>query len=189
MANPFVTSARVEDEVKKALAKALRKDAAAIPLDASIVRDLGGSSLDFLDITFRLEQAFGIRLAHTVILDHVEETFGEGKAVTPGGELTPAAVALLKLRLGDDAGLSEGMFADEIPALLTGAHLAKNVEDVLAELPAACTHCKATAWTCADGAKVTCGACGKPAVYPDGDALTKRWLEQVQREKRLFAAA
>jgi acyl carrier protein len=189
MANAFVTSARVEDEVKKALAKALRKDPSAIPLEASIVRDLGGSSLDFLDITFRLEQAFGIRLAHTVILDHVEEAYGEGKAVTPGGELTPAAVALLRLRLGDDAGLAEGMFADEVPALLTGAHLARNVDDVLAELPASCTHCKAVAWKSDDGAKVVCGACGKPAAYPDGDALTKRWLEQVQREKRLFAVA
>ena len=189
MANPFVTSARVEDEEKKALARALRKEPSAIPLDASIVRDLGGSSLDFLDVTFRLEQAFGIRLAHTVILDHVEETYGEGKAVTAAGELTPAAVALLRLRLGDDAGLEEGMFADEVPALLTAGHLARNVEDVLAELPAACTHCKATAWKSEDGAKVVCGACGKPAAYPDGDTLTKRWLDQVQREKKLFAAA
>jgi acyl carrier protein len=188
MANPHVTSARVEDEVRKALGKALRKDPAGLPLDASIVRDLGGSSLDFLDITFRLEQAFGIRLAHTVILDHVEETFGEGTAVTPGGELTPAAVALLRLRLGDHAGLAEGMFADEIPAMLTGAHLARKVEDVLAELPAACTHCRATAWKSEDGAKVVCGSCGKPAAYPDGDALTKRWLAEVQREKGLFAA-
>jgi acyl carrier protein len=189
MANPYVTSARVEDEVRKALAKALRKDPSAIPLDVSIVRDLGGSSLDFLDVSFRLEQAFGVRLAHTVLLDHVEETYGEGKAVTASGELTPAALALLRLRLGDDAGLVQGMFADEVPVLLTGAHLARNVVDVLAELPSACTHCRAAAWRSDDGAKVACGACGKPAVYPDGDTLTKRWLDQVEREKRLFAAA
>ena len=69
MANPFVTSARVEDEVKKALARALRKEPSAIPLDASIVRDLGGSSLDFLDVTFRLEQAFGVQ----DIPPHVED--------------------------------------------------------------------------------------------------------------------
>jgi acyl carrier protein len=189
MANALVGEARVQEEVRKALGKALRKDPAAIPLDASVVVDLGGSSLDFLDVTFRLEQAFGIRMAHTVLLDHVEEAFGEGKAIDPSGRLTPAAVALLKERLGDVPALAEGMFADEVPALITAGNLSSNVLDILAELPAACTHCKAVAWKSPDGAKVVCGACGKAAAYPDGDALTRRWVESVQREKRLFAAA
>jgi len=189
MANALVSDARVEEEVKKALGKSLRKDPSALAMDASIIGGLGGTSLDFLDVTFRLEQAFGIRMAHQVLLDHVEESYGEGKAIDGSGCLTAPAVELLKMRLGDHPSLAPGMYADEVPALVTPRTLAQGVSEILAQLPAACTHCKASAWQSDDGAKVACGACGKPAAYPDGDTLMKRWLEGVEREKKLFAAA
>ena len=189
MANALVTPARVEEEVKKALAKSLRKDPAAISMDASVIGKLGGTSLDFLDVTFRLEQVFGIRLAHQVLLDHVEEAFGEGKAIDASGCLTAPAVELLKLRLGDHPSLTAGMFADEVPALVTPRTLANGVVEILDQLPAACTHCHTSVWKSEDGARVVCGACGKPAAYPDGDTLAKRWIADVEREKKLFAVA
>ena len=189
MANPLVTPERVDEEVKKALGKALRKDPAAIGMDQSVVSDLGGSSLDFLDVTFKLEQAFGIRLAHQVLLDHVEETFGEGTAIDSSGRLTPGAVEVLRLRLGDHPALAPGMYADEVPALVTPRTLSKAVTEILDALPAACPACGAAKWESADGAKVHCGACKKPAPYPDGDAVTKAWVETVSRQKGLFAAA
>ena len=188
MPNPFVTEAVIVEETQKALAKSLRKDASAIRMDASIVEDLGGTSLDFLDMTFRLEQAFGIRLAHTTILDHIEETFGEGKAIDPNGTLTKDAVEVLRSRLGDHPSLQAGMYGDEVPKLVTPGTLAQGVREALARLPAACTHCGKAAWATPDGAKVKCGACGKDAAYPDGDAILKDWLQRVAREKGLFAA-
>jgi acyl carrier protein len=188
MSNALVTQAKVVEETQKALGKSLRKEPSAVRMDASIVEDLGGTSLDFLDMTFRLEQAFGVRLAHTTILDHIEETYGEGKAIDANGTLTPGAVAVLRARLGAHESLVEGMFADDVPALVTPQTLAQGVSEALAALPAACTHCQATSWTSPDGAKVRCGACGKDAAYPDGDALLKAWLERVVKEKGLFAA-
>lgn len=189
MGNALVSEARIVEEVQKALAKSLRRkeDPASIRLDASVMEDLGGTSLDFLDLTFRLEQAFGIRLAHTTILDHVEETFGEGKAIDGSGALTKDAVEVLKDRMGSPDGLSVGMYSDEVPRLVTPNTLARGVREILAALPPACTHCKAAAWTSPDGAKVKCGACGKDAAYPDGDSLAKAWLEKVAKEKGLFA--
>jgi acyl carrier protein len=189
MANALVTPERVDEEVRKALGKALRKDPAAIGMDQSIVSDLGGSSLDFLDVTFKLEQAFGIRLAHQVLLDHVEETFGEGKAIDASGRLTPGAVEVLRLRLGDHPALAPGMYADEVPALVTPRTLARAVSEIVDALPPACTACGASQWKTDDGAKVVCGACKKPAAYPDGDAVTKAWVETVSKQKGLFAAA
>ena len=44
-------------------------------------------------------------------------------------------------------------------------------------------------WKSEDGAKVVCGACGKDAVYPNGDELTKSWIHDVEREHKLFAGA
>jgi acyl carrier protein len=187
MANALVTEARITEEVQKALAKSLRKEPAAIRMDASVIEDLGGTSLDFLDMTFRLEQAFGLRLAHTTVLDHIEETFGEGKAIDTNGCLTKDAVEVLKLRLGDHPGLIPGAYADEVPRMVTPQTLASGVREILAALPAQCPHCKATQWQSADGAKVKCGGCGKDAAYPDGDSMTKAWLQRVAKEKGLFA--
>ena len=188
MPNPFVTRERIDAEVRKALAKALRKDETAVGMDASIVQDLGGTSLDFLDISFRLEQAFGVKMAHQVLLDHVEETFGEGKAVDAQNRLTKAGAEILRLRLGDHPALVAGMYTDEVSSLVSPKTLAQGVEDIVSSLPAACG-CGASSWKSEDGARVKCSACGKDAVYPDGDSLTRRWLEQVERERHLFAVA
>jgi hypothetical protein len=78
------------------------------------------------------------------------------------------------------------MYGDEVPKLVTPGTLAQGVREALERLPAACTHCGASAWTTPDGAKVKCGACGKDAAYPDGDAILKEWLQRVAREKGLF---
>jgi acyl carrier protein len=185
MANRYVSDQRVDDEVRKAVAKALRKDESTVTMDASVVDTLGGTSLDFLDITFRLEQAFGIKLPHTLVVDQIEEMYGEGKAVDGQNTLTADAVELLRRRLGDHPALKEGMYSDEVPALVTPRTLATGVKEVLAGLPAACV-CKATAWKSDDGAKVVCSACGKPAAYPEGDVVSHDWIEQVAREKGLF---
>ena len=96
MANPHIQRATIEQEVREALATTLRQDAAAIDLESSIVNDLGATSIDFLDINFRLESAFGIRLATQLLLDHVEEELGEGKAIDADDKITEAAAALLK---------------------------------------------------------------------------------------------
>ena len=186
MANPYVSDQRVDEEVRKAVAKALRKDESAVTMDASVVDTLGGTSLDFLDITFRLEQAFAIKLPHTLLVDQIEEMYGEGKAVDAQNALTEDAVELLRRRLGDHPTLRAGMFSDEVPALVTPRTLATGVKEVLAGLPAACPSCKASAWKSADGAKVVCGACGKPAAYPEGDRVSRDWIERVAREKGLF---
>jgi acyl carrier protein len=187
MAHP-VPEARIDEEVRRAIAKALRKDESAVTMDASIIEDLGGTSLDFLDITFRLEQAFGVKLPHTLLVDQIEELFGEGKAVDGGGRLTPAAAEIVRLRIGTSEPLEAGVFADEVPALVTPAALARGVKEILGRLPAACPACGAASWK-ADGVKVACGACGKAAPLPDGDTLTRDWIRSVAAEKKLFAAA
>ena len=113
----------------------------------------------------------------------------EGKAIDRDGKVTAPAAELLKLYLGDLPGLEAGMYADEISTAVTPGVVADGVVRVLDTLPEACTHCGATEWHTADGAQVKCGACGKDAVYPNGDDLTKRWIHEVEGEKQLFANA
>jgi len=49
-------------KVKACLADALSVDEDEVTAEASLAGDLGAESLDFLDIIFRLEKAFGIKI-------------------------------------------------------------------------------------------------------------------------------
>jgi acyl carrier protein len=189
MANPLVTDSRIEEEVRKVLGVTLRVEPDEIDLNASIVDNLGATSIDFLDVNFRLEAAFGIQLATQLVLDHVEDEFGEGTAIDSEGMITDAAGALLRQHLGEHKSLKGGMDAEWIPHFVTPMVFVRSVRAITDELPEKCTHCEAADWQSEDGAKVTCGACGKPVEYPDGDTLTLRWIHQFEDEHHLFAGA
>jgi acyl carrier protein len=49
-------------QVKEVLVDALGIDDDEVQLDATLMGDLGAESIDFLDIVFRLEKAFGIKI-------------------------------------------------------------------------------------------------------------------------------
>ena len=50
------------DKVKSALIEALGVDDDEVTESATMVGDLGAESIDFLDIVFRLEKTFGIKI-------------------------------------------------------------------------------------------------------------------------------
>ncbi len=50
------------DSVKETLVEALSVDEDEVTEDATLMGDLGAESIDFLDIMFRLEKAFGIKI-------------------------------------------------------------------------------------------------------------------------------
>ena len=52
----------IVDKVTNCLVDALGVDEDEVTLDASLTNDLGAESIDFLDIVFRLEKAFDIKI-------------------------------------------------------------------------------------------------------------------------------
>ncbi|MBX7165318.1 MAG: acyl carrier protein [Pirellulales bacterium] len=56
------TTEEIYDKVKTALVDALGVDEDEVTPDATLTGDLGAESIDFLDIVFRLEKAFGIKI-------------------------------------------------------------------------------------------------------------------------------
>ena len=50
------------NKIKETLSSALGIDRAEIHPDASLVKDLGAESIDFIDIIFRLEKTFDIKI-------------------------------------------------------------------------------------------------------------------------------
>jgi acyl carrier protein len=187
MKQTLITEQRVYDELKKAIVETLRVDENKIKPESSLIKDLGAESLDFLDINYRLEQTFGMKMARHFILEHVEEIFGEGSAIDEDGQLTEKGSALLKVRFGDEnAQVSGEMDMDILPTLITVQMMTKGVMDILDTLPESCPNCGNSAWETKDGAKTTCGSCGEAAPFTNGDDLIKQWLIATQEEKKIF---
>ena len=187
MSQNLIMEEDIYKELKKAIVETLRVDEGAITPESSLINDLGAESLDFLDINYRLEQAFGIKMARHFVLEHIEEMYGEGTAIDEDGRLTDKAIELLRIRLGDSVPeLRSGMDMDEIPAMVTVKSMAQGVMDILESLPDKCPKCGESAWKSEDSLKVKCGSCGEPAPYSNGDDLIRAWLSRVQEEKHIF---
>ena len=187
MKQNLITEEQVFEELKKAIVETLRVDVDSIQRESSLIEDLGAESLDFLDINYRLEQAFGIKMARHFVLEHIEEMFGEGIAIDDEGQLTEKAIDLLKIRFGEDTpDLKPGMDMDEVPALLTVQSIITGVMDMLDSLPEKCESCGNAAWKTDGSARIKCGSCGEDATFTNGDDLIIEWLNKIQAEKNIF---
>jgi acyl carrier protein len=91
-----MTQDEIFQKVRTVLMDALAVDEDEVKMDAVLTRDLGAESIDFLDIGFKLEQAFGIKIAQG-------ELFPDNVAQDPGyvkdGKVTPQGIAALKARM------------------------------------------------------------------------------------------
>jgi acyl carrier protein len=78
-------------KVKEVLVDALGVDEEEVTPSAVIKDDLGAESLDFLDISFRLEKAFGIKFGKELTPDIQNDA-----TLVKDGSITPAGIASLK---------------------------------------------------------------------------------------------
>ena len=91
-----MTETDVFDKVKETLIEALGVDDDEVTPEATLTGDLGAESIDFLDIVFRLEKTFGIKIPRG-------ELFPDGIFNNPeyvqDGKLTPAGLDQLKTNM------------------------------------------------------------------------------------------
>jgi acyl carrier protein len=83
-----------------AMADALGCDTEKIKLDASMIDDLGAESIDFLDMVFRLERAFKIKIPRGKIVEDARGDLSEAE-FAQGGIVSEAGVARLKAFLSE----------------------------------------------------------------------------------------
>lgn len=82
------------EQVKDVLVDALGLDDDEVTLDATLMSDLGAESIDFLDIVFRLEKAFDIKVPREELFP-AEAVLSNTEFVS-GGKLTEKGLAELK---------------------------------------------------------------------------------------------
>ncbi|RMF84156.1 MAG: acyl carrier protein [Planctomycetota bacterium] len=64
-----ITREEIFDKVREILVEALSVDEDEVTEDATLTGDLGAESIDFLDIVFRLEKAFGIKIPQEELMN------------------------------------------------------------------------------------------------------------------------
>lgn len=83
--------------VKEALVDALAVDDEDVTPDATLVGDLGAESIDILDIIYRLEKTFGIKIDQAELIP--SDLINSPEFKQDDGKLTPEGVAELRKRL------------------------------------------------------------------------------------------
>ena len=106
-------------KVVDAFCEALGLDEDEVEKGSLVIDDLGAESLDFLDIAFRLERAFGIKIPRGEVQRNAEEGADEDFEVD--GRLSAAGAEALKKAMPevDPAKISEGFPVRDIARLFT----------------------------------------------------------------------
>lgn len=87
----------IYEEVKEVLIDALGLDDDEVTEDATLMGDLGAESIDFLDIVFRLEKSFEIKIPREELFP-AESLMGNPDYVA-NGKLTEKGIAELKAKM------------------------------------------------------------------------------------------
>jgi len=82
-------------KVAETMADALGCDVEKVKIDASLIDDLGAESIDFLDIVFRLERAFKVKIPRGKIVEEARGNLSESE-FDQGGVVSEAGVTRLK---------------------------------------------------------------------------------------------
>src|SRR5262249_9991996 len=91
-----MTRDEIYNKVKAVLVDALGVDDEEVTPDAVIRDDLGAESIDFLDIMFRLEKAFNIKIPKGEMMP---ENLANDPNLVKDGVVTPQAIAMLKEKM------------------------------------------------------------------------------------------
>src|ERR1017187_9085488 len=88
-----MSETEVFEKVKETLVDALGVDDEEVTPEATLTGDLGAESIDFLDIVFRLEKAFSIKIPRGELFP---DNILNNPEFVQNGRLTPAGLTQLK---------------------------------------------------------------------------------------------
>ena len=118
------------EKVRSALVDALGVDEDEVTPSATMVGDLGAESIDFLDIVFRLEKAFGIKIPRGEPFP--EDVLSSAEFVT-NGKVNAAGLAALKARMPfyDLTRFEQNPSVQNFPNMLTVEDMVRYVQSKL----------------------------------------------------------
>lgn len=125
-----LSSEEIYTKVTDVMVGALGVDEEEVTPEATINGDLGAESIDILDIVFRLEKEFGIKIPRG---DLFPETLFSSEEYVQGGKLTPAGLTELKVRMphADLAEFEQNPDVQNVGNLFTVGMICRYVESKL----------------------------------------------------------
>jgi len=119
-------------KIKTVLADSLAVDEDEVRPESTLTGDLGAESIDFLDIGFRLDKAFGIKIQQGELFP---ENAAQDPTLVKDGKVTPEGLARLKARLPhfDFGGFEKDPQLARIAQIFTVDAIVKFVEAKLAK--------------------------------------------------------
>jgi acyl carrier protein len=114
--------------VAKTIADALGCEVDEVKPDASLIDDLGAESIDFLDLVFRLERAFKVKIPRGKIVEDARGDLPEAE-FEQKGVVTDAGLARLRTFLSEVPAerIAAPLKTADIPRLFTAETFAKLV--------------------------------------------------------------
>lgn len=107
-------------KVAELMADALGRDAEEVKPESSLIDDLGAESIDFLDIVFRLERGFKVKIPRGKIVEEARGELSEAE-FEQAGVVTPAGLERLKSFLSEVPAerFTSPLHSSDIPRLFT----------------------------------------------------------------------
>lgn len=127
----MATREEIFEKVRETLVDALGVDDDEVSESATLVGDLGAESIDFLDIVFRLEKNFGIKIPRGELFP--ENLTGDPSLVSDG-KITAEGIAMLRQKMphADIDSLAADPKVSNIQGLFTVNMIVKFIEKKLA---------------------------------------------------------
>jgi acyl carrier protein len=91
-----MTQDEIFTKIQGVLVDALAVDDSDVTMEAILTKDLGAESIDFLDIGFKLEQAFGIKIAQGELFP---DNVAQDPEMVKDGRVTAKGIEALKTRM------------------------------------------------------------------------------------------
>lgn len=118
------------EKVKHTLVEALSVDEDEVKEDATLMGDLGAESIDFLDIVFRLEKAFGVKISQGEL---IPSKILENPEYVANRKLNAAGLTALKAAMphADLSGFEQDPDIDKISNVFTVGTIVRFIESKL----------------------------------------------------------
>jgi acyl carrier protein len=180
MNNPFAFELMLQT-VQQTLVDVLGCAPDEVQAQRAIADDLGGDSLDFVELRYVLEKKLGMVLPQKSVLDAFAEIAGGRDQLVDKGRITELAAQVLQRSMFryDEPSAHAGMAPYEVFSATTVGQWASLCLHMFDHLPAACPECGHEHAVVAASGKAACGSCGavlKPAM---GDEAMARSVADI----------
>src|ERR1700691_4556681 len=128
-----MTAEQIYPKVQQVLEDALGVDPEEVTPRAALIEDLGMESIDALDIVFRLEKAFTIKIPRGELFPENLPELMQDQRFVENGKLTPAGLGELKTRMpfADFAAVSAHPTVEQAKRLLNVDTVVRYVQSKL----------------------------------------------------------